>query len=113
MRHGAGYRKIGRVSAHRKAMLRNMVISLFFYGKIQTTLCVAKEARRLAEKIITFAKKKNEFMIIKTLNDKKIFKKVLEYGVRYQNRNGGYTRIIRLEPRKGDQASMSLLELVE
>ncbi|MEN1762134.1 MULTISPECIES: 50S ribosomal protein L17 [Anoxynatronum] len=112
----AAYRKLGRVSAHRDLMLRNMVTSLLKHGKIQTTVTRAKEARRLAEKMITLGKRGDlharrqalafitEETIVKNLFD--------EIAPKYQERNGGYTRILRLEPRKGDGAEMVVLELV-
>jgi len=112
----AAYRKLGRVSAHRDLMLRNMVTSLLKHGKIQTTVTRAKEARRLAEKMITLGKRGDlharrqalafvtEETVVKNLFD--------EIAPKYQERNGGYTRILRLEPRKGDGAEMVVLELV-
>jgi len=112
----AAYRKLGRVSAHRDLMLRNMVTSLLKHGKIQTTVTRAKEARRLAEKMITLGKRGDlharrqalafvtEETVVKNLFD--------EIAPKYQERNGRYTRILRLEPRKGDGAEMVVLELV-
>lgn len=113
MRHRSGYRKIGRTSSHRKAMLRNSVISLFMKGRIVTTLPKAKEAGRVAERLITLGKNKNYLRLSSILMNKEVFKKVPQYVSRYSGRNGGYTRIIKIENRKGDGALRSILEFVE
>jgi large subunit ribosomal protein L17 len=111
-----GYRKLGVKSAHRKSMLRNLVTDLFRYGRIQTTDCRAKEARKEAEKMITLAKrgdlhaKRQAFAYIK---DETVVKKLFdEIAPKYAERNGGYTRILKLGPRKGDVAEAVFLELV-
>ena len=111
-----GYRKLGVKSAHRKSMLRNLVTDLFRYGRIQTTDCRAKEARKEAEKMITLAKrgdlhaKRQAFAYIK---DETVVKKLFdEIAPKYAERNGGYTRILKLGPRKGDVAEVVFLELV-
>ncbi len=111
-----GYRKLGVTSAHRKSMLRNLVTDLFRYGRIQTTDCRAKEARKEAEKMITLAKrgdlhaKRQAFAYIK---DETVVKKLFdEIAPKYAERNGGYTRILKLGPRKGDVAEAVFLELV-
>ena len=111
-----GYRKLGVKSAHRKSMLRNLVTDLFRYGRIQTTDCRAKEARKEAEKMITLAKrgdlhaKRQAFAYIK---DETVVKKLFdEIAPKYADRNGGYTRILKLGPRKGDVAEAVFLELV-
>jgi len=112
-----GYRKLGVKSAHRQSMLRNLVTDLFKYERIQTTDCRAKETRKEAEKMITIAKKgtlaarrqalayiKNEDVVAKLFDD---------IAPRYSTRNGGYTRILKLGPRKGDVAEAVFLELVD
>ena len=111
-----GYRKLGRPTAHRKAMLRNIVTDLFRNGRIQTTDCRAKEARREAEKLITLAKrgdlhaKRQAFAYI---YDEDVVKKLFdEIAPKYAERNGGYTRILKLGPRQGDCAEVVFLELV-
>ncbi len=113
MRHRAGYRKIGRTSSHRKAMLRNLAISLFEKGRVVTTLAAAREARKVAEKLITFGKNKNYNRISGIIMDKEIFRKMSQYVSRYASRNGGYTRIIKVGSRKGDGAIQVILEFVE
>ncbi len=109
-------RKLGRTSDHRKAMLRAMVTFLLEKGKIETTVTRAKEVQSEAEKMITIAKtntlhnKRQAFAYI-TKEDvtKKLFD---EIAPRYSDRNGGYTRIIRTGPRRGDAAEMAVIELV-
>ena len=112
MYHHKGYRKLGRKSAHRKALFRNLSISLFDKGKIKTTLTVAKELRRTAEHLITLGKRGNFSRLASLLGDKKAFKKIPEIVEKYKARNGGYTRIIRVGKRKGDDAILSIIELV-
>ena len=117
MRHKRKGRKLGRTSAHRKAMLANMVTSLFEHEKIKTTEPKSKELRRTAEKLITLAKRDNlhaRRLAAKTVRDKEILSKLFdEIAPRYQDRNGGYTRIMKLGPRFGDAAPMTIIELVE
>jgi len=113
MRHCSGYRKIGRTSSHRKAMLRNLAISLFMKGRVITTLTIAKEAGKVVERIITLGKKKNYAKISKVIMDKETFKKIPQYVSRYAGRAGGYTRIIKVGIRKGDGAIQAILEFVE
>ena len=112
----AGYRKLGRTSSHRKSMLRNLVTDLLEYGKIQTTVARGKEAQSIAEKMITLGKRgdlhaKRQALSYITREDvvKKLFD---ETAPKYEERNGGYTRIIRIAPRRGDAAEVVLLELV-
>lgn len=112
----AGYRKLGRDSSHRKSMLRNLVTDLLEYEKIQTTVARGKEAQSIAEKMITLGKKgdlhaKRQALSYITREDvvKKLFD---EIAPKYQERNGGYTRITRIAPRRGDSAEVVLLELV-
>lgn len=117
MRHRKRGRKLGRTSAHRKAMLANMATALFDHESIRTTLPKSKELRRTAEKLITLAKRDNlhsRRTAAKTIRDKEILKKLFDdIGPRYSERNGGYTRIIKTGTRFGDGAPMSVIELVE
>ena len=115
-----GYRKLGRPSAHRKSMLRNLVTDLLREGRIQTTDTRAKEARREAEKLITLAKNtteetnvKNRRQAMEYIFDEDVVSKLFEeIGPKYKERNGGYTRIMKLGPRRGDSAEVVFLELV-
>lgn len=112
----AGSRKLGRASDHRKAMLRGMVTYLLENGKIETTATRAKEVRALAEKMITIAKENNVHnqrlvngFITKEAVAHKLF---TETAPKYADRNGGYTRITKLGPRRGDAAEMAIIELL-
>lgn len=111
-----GYRKLGRTSAHRKAMLRNLVTDLFREGRITTTDTRAKEARRQAEKMITLAKRGDlhaRRQVLAYVYDEAVVAKLFdEIAPKYEDRQGGYTRILKLGPRQGDNAEMSFLELV-
>ena len=117
MRHRVATFKVGRSGAHRRAMLANMVSSLFTCGKIETTLVKAKEARRFAEKLITIGKKGDlhrRRLAISRLRDKSAVKLLFdEIAPGYEGRNGGYTRILKLGKRRGDAAEMCILQLVE
>lgn len=117
MRHLVGHRKLQRDTAHRLAMLNNMVTSLVEHGAIKTTLPKAKEARKLAEKIITLGKKgglHNIRLAGRVVKNRELLQKIFgEYAERYANRPGGYTRIVKLGFRRGDAAEMALLELVD
>ncbi|MDR1529408.1 MAG: 50S ribosomal protein L17 [Burkholderiales bacterium] len=117
MRHRHGLRKLNRTSAHRIAMLRNMTNSLFLHEAITTTLPKAKELRRVAERLITlgktptvanrrlaFARLRNRDMVIKLFD---------ELGPRYQQRPGGYLRILKCGYRQGDAAPIAFVELVD
>ncbi len=113
-----GTRKLGRASDHRKAMLRGMVTFLFENGKIETTVTRAKEVRAEAEKMITLSKantlhtKRQVYSYItKETVAKKLFDEVAEN--KYASRNGGYTRIYKLGPRRGDAAEMAVIELIK
>lgn len=112
----AANRKLGRRTDHRQAMLRNQVASLFQNGKITTTVTRAKETKRLAEKLISLGKKNDlssKRQISSFLYDKKVAKLLVEeVAPRYADRVGGYTRIMRIGPRRGDSAEMAILELV-
>ncbi|MGN0675563.1 MAG: 50S ribosomal protein L17 [Oscillospiraceae bacterium] len=112
-----GTRKLGRTSDHRKAMLRAMVTYLLENGKIETTVTRAKEVRAMAEKMITTAKtndlhSKRQVLAYVTKEDvvKKLFD---EIAPKYADRNGGYTRIIKIGPRRGDAAEMAIISLVD
>ena len=111
-----GYKKLGRNSAHRKSMLRNLVTDLFREGRITTTDMRAKEAGRQAEKLITIAKKGDlhaRRQVLEYLFDEDVVTKLFdEIAPKYQDRNGGYTRCLKLGPRQGDNAEVVFLELV-
>lgn len=117
MRHGVAGRRLSRTSAHREAMIDNMVTSLLRHERIRTTVPKAKEARKAAEKVITLGKKgslHNRRNAAKVVNDKEVLQKLFgALAERFASRPGGYTRIIRLGKRLGDNAEMALLELVD
>ena len=111
-----GTRKLGRATAHRQAMLRNLTTSLLENGKMVTTETRAKEVRCLAEKMITLGKKntlhtRRQALAFITKEDV-VTKLFSEIAPKYTERNGGYTRIIKMAPRRGDGASQALIELV-
>lgn len=117
MRHGHGLRKLNRTSSHRLAMLRNMAVSLLTHEEITTTVPKAKELRRVVEPMITLGKKPslaNRRLAWNRLRDEaavaKLFK---ELGPRYAGRNGGYLRILKAGFRKGDNAPMALVMLMD
>ncbi len=117
MRHRKSGKRLGRNTSHRKAMMRNMVTSFFDCEKITTTDARAKELRKMAEKLITMARRDDlhsRRLILQVVRDKKTVAKLFEtIAPRYTDRPGGYTRIIKLGHRAGDNASLSLIELVE
>ena len=117
MRHGHGLRKLNRTSAHRLAMLRNMMNSLLQHEAIKTTLPKAKELRRVVEPMITLAKKPtlaNKRLAFDRLRDRDMVVKLFaELGPRYKERPGGYTRILKMGFRVVDNAPMALVELVD
>jgi large subunit ribosomal protein L17 len=117
MRHRKAGRKLGRNTSHRKAMMRNMVTSFFNCEKITTTDARAKELRKMAEKLITMARRgdlHSRRLAMEVVRDKKTVAKLFEtIAPRYMDRPGGYTRIIKLGLRAGDNASLSMIELVE
>lgn len=117
MRHRLGLRKLNRTSSHRLAMLRNMTVSLLRHEVIKTTLPKAKELRRVAEPILTLGKNPslaNRRLAFARLRDRDIVTKLFdELGPRYAARNGGYSRILKFGFRKGDNAPMALVELVD
>ncbi len=112
----AHYRKLGRISAHRDLMLRNLVTSLFKNGRIETTDKKAKEAKRLAEKMITLAKRGDlhaRRQVLSFVTEETVVKDLFdEIAPKYKDRNGGYTRTMKLGPRRGDAAEMVIIELV-
>ena len=108
-----GGRKLGVTGSHRRAMLRNMATSLFLHEKVETTIAKAKELRPFAERIITQAKHGQHYMVRRQIHDKTVYKKLFEVlAPRYAERPGGYTRILRLTPRPGDNAGRGLVALV-
>ena len=116
MRHRKKGNSLGRTAAHRKAMLSNLVTSLFDKNSVITTVAKAKEARRVAERLITYAKKGDlaaRRRVLRTVRDLSVARKLFDnIAPEYENRAGGYTRIIPVERRKGDGASLCLFELV-
>ncbi len=117
MRHGDGLRKLGRTSSHRLAMLRNMTVSLLRHEEITTTLPKAKELRRVVEPMITLGKKPslaNRRLAFDRLRDRGIVEKLFDdLGPRYAKRNGGYLRILKAGFRKGDNAPLALVTLMD
>jgi large subunit ribosomal protein L17 len=117
MRHGNGLRKLNRTSSHRLAMLRNMTVSLLRHEEITTTLPKAKELRRVAEPMITLGKKPslaNRRLAYDRLRDRDIVEKLFsDLGPRYAKRNGGYLRILKTGFRKGDNAPLALVSLMD
>ena len=109
-------RRLGRPLGHRKALFRNMVTDLLNHGKIETTEVKAKEIRMLAENLITLGKQGDihaRRQVAMVISNKEVVKKLFdEIASRYTERNGGYTRIVKLGPRRGDAAPMALIELV-
>ncbi len=112
-----GTRKLGRTTAHRNAMLRGMVTYLLENGKIETTLTRAKEVRAVAEKMITLGKKNTlatRRQALAYITKEDVVKKVFdEIAPKYADRNGGYTQIFKLGPRRGDAAEMALIKLID
>jgi large subunit ribosomal protein L17 len=117
MRHGLSGRQLSRNSSHRHAMLRNMSVSLLRHETIKTTLPKAKELRRVVEPLITLAKvdgDANRRLAFARLRDADVVEKLFEdLGPRFKSRPGGYTRILRMLPRAGDNAPMALMQLVD
>ena len=117
MRHGNGLRKLNRTSSHRLAMLRNMTVSLLRHEEIRTTLPKAKELRRVVEPMITLGKKPslaNRRLAFDRLRDRDIVAKLFgDLGPRYAKRNGGYLRILKTGFRKGDNAPLALVSLLD
>ncbi len=117
MRHGLGLRKLNRTSSHRLAMLQNMMNSLIKHEAIKTTLPKAKELRRVIEPMLTLAKTPtlaNKRLAFDRLRDRdNVVKLFAELGPRYQKRPGGYTRILKMGFRQGDNAPMAFVELLD
>jgi large subunit ribosomal protein L17 len=118
MRHRVAHRKLGRITPHRIALLRNLATALFERERIRTTLIKAKELRPYAEKLITLAKRDDDRLsarrqVARDIKDPVVVRKLFDsLGARFSTRPGGYTRILRLGPRKGDGAEMAILELL-
>jgi len=117
MRHRRKGRKLNRTASHRRALLANLVTALFEHGSIKTTLAKAKEARPLAEKLITLAKRGDlaaRRRALRIVKDKSLVYKLFnQLAPKFVDRNGGYTRIVRLGRRMGDGAHIVVLQLVE
>lgn len=118
MRHRVAHRKLGRITPHRMAMLRNMATSLFDKERIRTTLMRAKELRPFAEKLITLARHEEGRLharrqVARDIHDPRVVRKLFDdLGSRFAARPGGYTRILRLGTRQGDGAEMAIVELL-
>ena len=117
MRHGKRVPKLGRTAAHRKAMLRNQVTDLLRHERIKTTLPKAKALKPLADKMITLAKRGDlaaRRQALAVIRDKGVVHRLFtELAERYRDRTGGYVRILKLGCRRGDNASMALVEMVD
>jgi large subunit ribosomal protein L17 len=117
MRHRKDHRKLSRTHSHRKALLRNLVTSLFIHERIETTVAKAKEARRLGERMITFAKRGDipaRRHVAQFVHGDDVVRKLFDtVAPWYAERNGGYTRIVRIGRRLGDAGETALLELVK
>jgi len=118
MRHRVKRKKLGRPTEHRVMMLRNLVTDLMEHGKVVTTIARAKELRRLADKVITKAKAEDKLKALREVNaivtKKEVaFKVVNEIAPKYADRNGGYTRLLHYDFRKGDAAPTAIVMLVE
>lgn len=116
MRHRLGNKKLSKPADQRLALLRSIVRSLFIYGKVKVTVTRAKEARRLAEKLITFSKANDlnaRRKVEKVMADRQLVSKIFKtFPERFEGRAGGYTRITRIGQRFGDAAQMALLEML-
>jgi large subunit ribosomal protein L17 len=117
MRHGRANYKLGRLTAHRWAMFRNLLVALFRHERIMTTEAKAKAVRGIADQMVTLAKREDlhaKRQVLAMVPDETIVKKLFDtIAARFSDRNGGYTRIIHAGTRPGDRASMVLLELVD
>lgn len=116
MRHRKTVKKLGRTASHRKAMVSNVVCSLFEHKRIKTTETKAKEVRGAADKLITFAKSgtlADRRQVLRSIHDKAVVKTLFdEIAPTFKDRNGGYTRVVKVGRRRGDGAEMAILELV-
>ena len=117
MRHRKDHRKLSRTHSHRKALLRNLITSLFIHARIETTVAKAKEARRMGERMITFAKRGDVAArrhVARFVHGDDVVRKLFDtVAPWYAERNGGYTRIVRIGRRLGDAGETALLELVK
>jgi len=117
MRHGVRGRKLGRTTAHRRAMFRNQLAALIEHGRIKTTLPKAKELRPVAEKLVTQGKKgtiEARRSVRKWVSERTLIQKLFDdIAPRFEDRPGGYLRIIKLGPRLGDNAEMAVIEFVD
>ena len=117
MRHGNGYRKLNRTHEHRKAMFANMVCSLIEHEQITTTLPKAKELKRIADKVITLAKKGNlhsrRLLMARVKQEESVRKLIDVLAPRYSERSGGYSRVLKAGFRYGDMAPMAIIEFVD
>jgi len=117
MRHLKAGRKLNRTASHRKAMLNNMAMSIIEHERIRTTLPKAKEVRAVVERLITYGKKGDLHgirLISRTVKNKDLLMKIVnDIAVGYKDRDGGYTRVLKLGPRRGDNTEMAIIELVD
>ena len=116
MRHNVKGRKLGTDASHTKAMLKSLAVAVFTSERIKTTETRAKEVRPLVDKVITWAKRgdvHSRRLAIAAIGDKDLVAKIFNDKERYEGRPGGYTRILKLGPRKGDSAPMVIMELVD
>ncbi|MCS7183596.1 MAG: 50S ribosomal protein L17 [Thermoanaerobaculum sp.] len=117
MRHNRAGRKLGRVTEHRRALFRNQLASLLTHERIITTLPKAKELRPIAERMVTLGRKNTVHarrLVNRWVTDRDLIKKLFsDIGPRFLTRPGGYTRIVKLGPRKGDGAELAILEFVD
>lgn len=117
MRHLKRGKKLGRTAAHRRALMRNLATSLFRHERIETTEAKAKVLRSFAERIITLAKRGDlhaRRLVAADINDSQVVQKLFDsLGPRFADRNGGYTRVMKLGYRRGDAAPMALVELMD
>ena len=118
MRHRVAHRKLGRITPHRIALLRNLATALIERERIRTTLMKAEELRPYAERLITLAKREDgrphaRNLALRDIRDRRVLDKLFDtLGARFATRPGGYTRILRLGPRRGDGAEMAIVELI-
>lgn len=116
MRHRKDNRKLGRTVSHRKALLSNLASALFEHKHVKTTTAKAKEVQRFADRLMTFAKRgslADRRQVLRLIRDRHIVKSLFEeIAPQYKDRNGGYTRVIKLGQRRGDGAELALVELV-
>ncbi|MCK4412643.1 MAG: 50S ribosomal protein L17 [Candidatus Eisenbacteria sp.] len=117
MRHQKDGRKLSRTASHRRALLRNLTTALFEHERIETTLAKAKETRRVAERMITYAKRgdlNSRRLVARVVQDRLIVRKLFDtIAPWYESRPGGYTRILRTRARQGDAGEMAMIELVK